>query len=454
MDSGDDILSGHISRMVWRLTWPSAIAFLLQTATNLFDRYLIAKLGSGPVAALGLAQNLFMVVFGAVVAISAATTALVARFIGARSEEEAVEATRQSLYFAVLASFAFLAVILFTGKPVLTLMAGKAVHLIEPAWGYLAIASTGMLPLFGMTIMIAAFRGSGDMLTPVKMTFAGALLTALLDWFLIFGRGPLPAMGLNGAATAGLVSRTVMLAMGAGYLYQSSVSRALTHFRPVQKEWISRILKLGAPAGLQTILRSGASLVYLALLGRLSSEGASEAAIGALTIGLAIEAIAYMPGFAFSAAASAVVGQNLGADQPDRAASAGWACARQAVVVMAAMAAVFFIFAAPIVDFFTQDAQVRALTISYLRVNALSEPFIALAMTLSGALQGAGDTRSPTVVTFVTMWLVRLPMTYWLCITLGLGATAAWWAMAVSMMASGIIISAIFARGSWRNIRI
>ncbi len=449
-----DILSGHISRTVWTLSWPSAIAFLLQTVTNLVDRYLIAKLGSAPVAALGLSQNLFMLVFGTVVAISAATTALVARFTGARESDEAVEATRQSMYFAALASVVFLIVILFTGKPVLSLMAGRADHLVEPAWGYLAISALGMLPLFGMTIIIAAFRGAGDMLTPVKMTFIGAVLTALLDWFLIFGRGPFPAMGLNGAATAGLCARSAVLMLGIVYLYQSPVSRALTQIRPLQMQWVGRILRIGVPAGLQTILRSGASLVYLSLLGRLSGQQASEAAIGALTIGLAIEAIAYMPGFAFSAAAAAVVGQNLGAGQPQRASQGGWACARQSVLVMAAMAAVFFVFAGPIVSFFTQDAHVRRLTISYLRVNAISEPFIGLTMTLSGALQGAGDTRSPTVVTLVTMWLLRLPLTYWLCITLKLGATAAWWAMAISMIASGIIISGVFARGKWRDTRI
>lgn len=449
-DAAEAILTGHISRTVWALTWPSAIALLLQTLTNLVDRFFVAHLGGTQVAALGLAQNVSMLIVGAVVAISAATTAMVARFRGSGNQDDAVQATRQSLYFCVVISLALILIVYPVARPLLALMAGRSDAVVAPATMYLLISVLGLAPLFGMTIVIAAFRGIGDMITPVKLTLSGAILTAALDWVLIFGHLGMPALGLKGAAIAVVCSRCLACALGLLFLYSSSLGEAL-RLRSVDVSWLARIVNLGLPAGLQAVLRTGASMTYFSLLGRLAD---SEPAMAALTIGLGIEAISYMPGFAFSAAAAAVVGQNLGAGAPGRAAEAGWACARLAAIVMSVMAAAFFVFASPIVSLFTGDPAIHRLTVSYLRINALSEPFIALSMTLSGALQGSGDTRSPALVTFVAMWLVRLPLTYLLAVSMGYGATAAWWTMAASMMVAGLSVSVIFARGTWRSIQI
>ncbi len=446
----EDILTGRLSSTVWALTWPAAVALFLQTLTNLVDRFFVAHLGGTQVAALGLAQNLSNLVLGTVVAISAATTAMVARFRGAGDEHDAVEATRQSLYFCVFASLAVMAMVYPAARPLLTLMAGRSEAVVDPATTYLLITMLGLVPLFGMTIIIAAVRGTGDMITPVKLTLASALLTAVLDWVLIFGHLGLPALGLKGAAIAVVSARCMACALGLYLLYGSSLRDALA-LSPMRLSWLRRVVALGLPAGLQALLRSGAGMVYFSLLGRLAQ---SEPAMAALTIGLGIEAIAFMPGFAFSAAAAAVVGQNLGAGSPDRASEAGWTCARQAVIVMTVMAVIFFALAGPIVSLFTRDPLIHRLTVGYLRINALSEPFIGLNMTLSGALQGAGDTRSPTIVTLVTMWLFRLPLTYLVAVHMGYGVTAAWWTMCISMVMSGVVTSIIWAAGRWRTIQI
>lgn len=447
----DAILTGTVSRTVWLLTWPSATALLLQTISNNVDRYFVAQLGGTQVAALGLTQNVMNLLFAFVVAISTATTAMVARFTGAGSDADAEEAARQSLYLAAAISLAITVVLYPLAGDVLRLVAGGTGSVVGPGASYLRISLGGLLPLFGMTIAISAFRGMGDMLTPVKLTLLTAILAAVLDWILIFGHCGLPAMGLKGAATSAVISRFVGCALGIIWLSRTRLSRALLGRLEVDWGWMKRILSLGVPAGLQSVVRSGASMVYFTFLGLLPR---GEAAMAALTIGLGIEAIAFMPGFAYSTAAAAIVGQNLGARNTERAGQAAWACARQAVVVMGTMAALFFALAEPIASLFTDDGAIRDLTVSYLRINAVSEPFLALAMSLGGALQGAGDTRTPTIATFVTLWVFRLPLTYWLAVHHGLGVEAAWWSMSGSMALYGLVIASAFASGRWRSIEI
>ncbi len=442
---------GSLSRTVWSLTWPSVTALLLQTLTNNVDRLFVARLGGDEVAALGLAQNLLMLLFAAVVAVSTATTAMVARFIGAGSVRDAEEATRQSLLLSLGAALLLMVVLAPFAAPMLAFLAGGAGEIVPLAESYFLVSLPGLAPLFVLTVLIAAFRGTADMLTPVRLTLAAAVANAVLDYILIFGKLGLPAMGLNGAALAAVLSRVLACALAFLWLNASRLRGACLQWTGVSRHWAVRILGLGLPAGLQTLLRSGASIVYYSLLG-LMPEGRS--AMAALTIGLGIEAIAFMPGFAYSTAAAALVGQNLGAGHPERARQAALTCARQSVIVMTVMAAVFFAMAPKIARLFTRDAAIVALTVSYLRINALSEPFLAVAMALGGALQGAGDTRSPTLATFLTLWLVRLPVTWLASVRLGHGAVAAWWAMSGSMALYGILIASIFATGRWRKIEI
>jgi len=155
-----------------------------------------------------------------------------------------------------------------------------------------------------------------------------------------------------------------------------------------------------------------------------------------------------------SDAATTLVGQNLGAGRPDRAERSGWLCTWQGLAIMSAMSALFYLFAPGIAGLFTQDAWVAALVTSYLRINAIGEPFLAFSIVLGGALQGAGDTRFAALVSILTMWLLRLPLTHWLCLTLGLGASAAWWVMAATTAVQGLLIAWWFRRGQWKTVQV
>ena len=161
-----------------------------------------------------------------------------------------------------------------------------------------------------------------------------------------------------------------------------------------------------------------------------------------------------MPAVAYGRAASTLVGQNLGARRPDRAERSGWLCTWQAMGIIILLSACFYLLAGTISGWFSTDERVVGLAASYLRVNAITEPFLAFSIVLGGALQGAGDTRFQAVVSVITMWLLRLPLTWWFCLRMGQGAVAAWWIMAVTTALQGLLIAAWWRRGGWKRVEV
>jgi putative MATE family efflux protein len=215
--------------------------------------------------------------------------------------------------------------------------------------------------------------------------------------------------------------------------------------------WWKRILRIGLPASARTFIYTTSSVMFTGIL---AATAAGTAAVAALPIGLTAESIAFMPGFAFAIAASALVGQALGAKNERLAERFGWTAAWQSCAVMTTMAVVFYLFAEQFAGLFTTDPQVKALAVAYLRINALTEPLLAFGMTLAGALQGAGDSLKAMAATFVTQWVVRVPLAYLLAFGLGWDAHGAWWAMALSSGFSGLLMIALFRHGGWKRVKV
>ncbi|MEN6447901.1 MAG: MATE family efflux transporter, partial [Syntrophaceae bacterium] len=209
---------------------------------------------------------------------------------------------------------------------------------------------------------------------------------------------------------------------------------------------------LGWPAGLLQIAWNAGSILLYHILARLGSE--SIVALASITNGLRIEAIIFMPAFAMNMAASVLVGQNLGANDPGRATRIGWKIALVAMTILSLISCIVFVFADFFASLLARDAPVLAETARYLRVNMFSEPFMALSLVLGGALQGAGDTRGNMWVIIFCMWIIRLPLAYALAILLGLGAPGVWVAMVVSMVFQGILMAFRFHQGRWKTMKI
>ena len=439
-----------LHRAVWMLAWPSVLTMLLQTANSFTDRFFVGHLGSDALAAVGVAGQLMFLLFSVGMSISIGTTALIARFAGARQTDEATVAANQSVWIAGLASLVCVALML----PLRGVLVAQ-MHLSAPAAvlcvQYLTLTILGVPALFLMLILGGVFRGLGDTVTPLFVMIGVNIIHLGGDFLLIFGKAGFPKLGLPGGALALLCSQVVGAILYVLFLRRSPVAGLLSRKRHLEMVWARRILNIGIPAALQNISRVLSMLLFTGVLARTPD---ATAGVAALTIGLTSESLAFMPGFAFSTAASTLAGQNLGAGNPDRAERAAWSALGQGLGVMCLMGTIFFIFAPQFAHLFTHDPQVVPLAVAYLRISALSEPFLGVGMILTGALNGAGDTKAPAWASAVTMWGVRLPLAILLAQVCHYGAVGAWWAMATSTILGGVAAYGLFKWGRWKTVAV
>ena len=439
----------NMRRVVWQLAWPTIIANVLMNVGGLINLYFVHGLGVGSMNAVTWGEQMIGFVFAVAVGVSIGTTALVARSIGAGDRQSAANATRQSLMLGFMLGIATTAVLAVLSRPVLLAMGAN--HSSLPlGMVYYHWLLFGIVPFFLINVCGAAFRGAGDTRTPLYLLMLLVGVSVLADSTLIWGFGPIPKMGVAGAGLGTFIMRSV-----GATAFLIALWRAPHHLLTgsdswrLDLGWAKRLVRIGLPAGMQSGLRTLASSTFVGLLARMEH---GPAVVAALSVGLRSEGIAFMPGMAFNVAAAALVGQSLGAQNPNRAARAARAATLQAIWIMTLMGAVFFVFAPQMARALAAPEAVP-FAVAYLRIAAISEPFLAVAMTLTGALQGAGDTMKPMWVVINTM-LLRLAATWYFGLHLGLGANAAWWSMSLSTCVQGLLILAAWRRGTWRRVRV
>lgn len=447
------ILSGHVWRAVWFLAWPTAINTLIMSAYNIINRVFLGRLpdADNALAAIGIGGAILMIQFAVTIGLSAGTSALVSRFLGARNIDDAREVAGQSLVLSAVVG-ALSGIPLFIWSAQLAHLIGAQPDVVPLASGYIGILSWFSAPLFVYMITTTALQSSGDVRSPLYIGAVVVAINILVDWLLIFGIGPFPRMGVTGAAYGTGISRVVGMLLALGYLKQSILSGAFHHLKP-HPDWYRRILNIGWPASFQNLLWTAAYAGFIKILGMLPGDLAT-ASQAAMTVAITIESVAFMPGVAFSIAATPLVGQNLGAGNPKRAEHSAWVATAQAAAIMGLVAILFVTIPRQLALLFTQEPSIVQLIVGYLIINAAAEPFLAVNMVLRGGLQGAGETRMPAVITVVTHWLLRLPLAYLLAVHLGYGPEGAWIAMAVSTFLSGVLVAAWFKWGSWRNVEV
>jgi putative MATE family efflux protein len=386
--------------------------------------------------------------------VSVGTTALVARFKGADDSESGVQATGQSLSLSFLCAVVF-GTLFYIGRFHLIGLLMDGSHNAAAASlciRFVSIALIAVVPVFMTNVLMGAFRGLGDTRTPMLIMLATIATHIGLNSVLIYGRLGFPRLEVAGAAAAFATSQFVGLTLYLYCLRRSPLGGALTaeHLR-LNPEWAWRIFRIGLPAAFQAVIRQLGMMSFTGMLAR-TVEG--TASVAALQIGIRAESIAFMPGFGYSVAASTLVGQGLGAKDVERAERSAKAATFQAILIMSAMALLFFTLAHQLTAVFTHDGAVRMLGTDYLRVNAICEPFLALGVVLTGALQGAGDTIRPAYITILTMWVVRLPLGYLLMFVLHLNTHGAWIAMSSTTILGGLMTVGLFRAGTWKRIKV
>jgi len=436
-------------RQIFELAWPAILGNLLQTIVSMVDLVMVGRLGAAAVASVGLGGQMLWFSHALMVSVSVGTTALVARFIGAKQKRDAEHVLMQSLILVLLLS-TLLTVFWYVCAERMLLLIGAAEEVAELGGMYIRIVFLSTPSIFLIFTAEGALRGAGDTKTPMKVGATMNVINVILNYILIFGKLGFPVLGVKGAgiatATAFAWASVTYLVIFSSGKFVLSISR---HDLSFDTEMIKRIIRIGIPASIQRVIMSSSMILYVSII-----AGFGTTALAAHQIGLRVESLSYMPGFGFAVAATALVGQNLGAQNPQKAEESGWEAAKLCAVLMGAAGLFMILFPKPMARLFDADADVVNLAAWYLRIVAVSEPPLAVIFTLAGGLQGAGDTRSPLYISVFGLWLFRIPLAYFLGIVLGWGAVGAWTGMTVDTFVRGGLYIYRFRKGKWKEVTV
>ncbi len=427
-------------RVVDRLAWPIIADGLFQTALDLTNLALLGRLGTIVLSGVGAATQLIQLGIAALGAVSVGGMVLAAQARGARDQRAQGRIIGQALIVGILIGIGL-------GLPA-ALLANPLLHLIGAndavaAQGtlYLRFAGAAFPALAAMTVAAAVLRGLGNSRTPMLVTGLTNLINVTIAASLIFGP---PQLGIAGAAVGAAVARGTGAILLLAAIWRSGLFSG-ARFRP---EWptIQKLLRVGLPSlGEQLILNIG-------LLGYgLFALRLGTIIYAAQRVGLTLIGLAWMPAFGYGAAATALVGQAVGATAPERARALARIAATRAITWMSGLAVVCFIFADPLVGLFTNDPAVRDAAATGLRVLCFGQPFWGLGQVYAGALRGAGDTRFPMLATTAGVWLVRLPVAWFFGIFLGLGLPGIFISNSVDAATRATFVTYRFLRGKWRD---
>ncbi len=432
------------------LAWPAVLEMCLHTLYWICDAAMVMRLGAREASAVEYAASLLFGVIAVCGAVGIGVNSLVARFVGAEDKENAGLTAGQAISLGVLITL-FLALVLgLLGKPFcLWALKDERTAVLTVEYYYATLFGGGILWML-VLVVNGVIRGMGNTRVPMYIALVTNAHNIFFDYVLIFGKFGFPELRVKGAAIATGTAQAIGLAVGLGYLLLRRRDLALSRssFLPIRKPVIKSILTVSYPAGLEEIVYNISriiSITWIAALGPIS--------FAANTATVAAESFSFMPGYAFAIAATTLVGQRLGAGKADEAVKTGTIATVMATAMMSGIGLVFFFFPQQIMRLFDPpEAEVLRLGIACLRIAAVEQPFIAIAFTLAGALKGAGDTRGPFMASFISSFLVRLPLIYLVVFVLRLDVTYIWWVTALQYFVTSIIMVGRYRRTQWQQL--
>jgi putative MATE family efflux protein len=439
----------RLRRAILLLAVPMMLELVMESAFAVVDIYFVGRLGSSAVATVGLTETYLFLLYSIGMGLSMAVTAVIARRVGEKRAGDAGVAAVQAVLLALVASLPFAIAGIFFAPELLRLM-GADEWSIEHGYRYTQWMLGGNAVVMLLFVINAIFRGAGDAAVAMRVLWLANALNIVLDPILIFGWGPVPALGIEGAAIATNIGR------GSGVLLQLWVLlRGSKHLRVTLSQ-----LRVDAAAAL-TIVRTSLGGVGQMIVGmtswiflmRILAGIGSEAVAGA-TIALRIMMFTMMPAWGVSNAAATLVGQNLGAARPERAESAVWQIGGYNMIYMVAVSVAYFTLSEPLVGIFSDDAAVIAIGGEWLRILSYSYFVYGWWMVAVQAFNGAGDTLTPTKINLVFFWLLQIPLCYYLAIPLGWQHSGVFWGVFVSETSVGLFTVWLFTRGRWKEKRV
>jgi len=440
-------------KRVWKIAWPIILTNMLYVLVGIVDFKMVGSLGITSIAAVGMSRQVMMFIMILMIAVSGGSSVLVAHAYGAKDQQKVSRTAGQSVTFMILAAlFIIMPLGLFLSKPILILL-GAETQVVELGYSYLKILFLGSVFSMFNFVLLGILLGVGKTKISLNLLLIINTMNIIFNYIFIFGMGSIPAMGVKGAALGTVLSRFIGSFIGIWILFskrfpiQIKLKDSLTFDFPLLK----KILFLGGPRSLQGIVRNFSRLFIFRIIAFLPD---ATRAISAYSVGMQVRMISSFVGLAFMNAAMSRVGQNMGAEKPELAEKSGWLAAAMATGIMTFVAIIFFIFPEAIMSFFTNDTDAIQMGKTFFMIVAVSEPVMAFAFAMGGALRGGGDPLSPFIYSSVSDLVVVIVCGYIMAITLNLGFAGIAIGIAVSSLTRAIPTTFKFKRGKWKINRL
>ena len=438
-----------IGKAIFLLAVPMILELIMESTFAVVDIFFVGKLGPSAVATVGLTETYLFLLYSIGMGLSMAVTAIVARRIGEKEKEKAGITAVQSIFLAIIISLPFAFAGIFFSKDLLALM-GADSWALEYGYRYMQWMLGGNVVIMLLFIINAIFRGAGDAAIAMRVLWIANAFNIVLDPLLIFGLGPFPELGVEGAAIATNIGRGIGVLTQLWFLY-----KGVKHIRVLRLQiylhWktISAIIKTSL-GGIGQMIIAMTSWIFIM---RILAEFGSQVVAGT-TIAMRIMMFTMMPAWGMSNAVATLVGQNLGAKKPDRAERSVWITGLWNMIFLIGVAIVYFIDSESLVGIFTDDLQVISVGAMWLRIVSYSYFVYGWWMVSSQAFNGAGDTVTPTKINFVFFWLIEVPLSYFMAKTLDMGHSGVFWAIFIAETAVGLFTLWLFTRGKWKNVQV
>ncbi len=447
--SHQDFTTGNLNRAIILLAIPMVLEMVLESLFAVVDVFWVGRLGPDAVATVGLTESLLALVFAVGLGLSLSTTAMVARRIGEKDPKAAAVAGFQAIVIGLSVSLLIGIPCLIFAPNLLHLM-GASPEIVKVGSGYARIALGGSGAILLLFLNNAIFRGAGDAAIAMRLLWVSNIINLILDPCLIFGLGPFPKLGVTGAALATFTGRSI------GVLYQFyRLLRGTERIRILREQIhvnfgvLFKLLRVSLTGIMQFAI---AHTSWIGLVRIVSVFG--SAALAGYTIAIRILIFVILPSWGLSNAAATLVGQNLGAKQPERAEKSVWQTGLYNMIFLGVVGVFFVFFAEPTVRLFTNDPVVLPLAASALRIFSYGNIGYAYAMVMLQAFNGAGDTVTPTIVNFFAFWMLEIPLAYFLAIHTNMHAQGVYWSVVVAEASMAAVSIVLFKRGYWKRQKI
>jgi putative MATE family efflux protein len=444
-----DYTSMGVRRAIVLLSIPMILEMSFEALFALVDLYWVSHLGDNATATVGLTESLLMTTYCIAWGFAMGVTAVVARRKGEKDLEGMRTAGGQGLLLALVCGLLLSLAGGFFARDLLVAMGGSP-EVIAVGSSYARIMQVSNVVIMLLFTINAVFRGAGSASMALWSLGLANVINMILDPLLIMGIGPFPEMGVTGAAVATTIGRTIGVLFQLYHLFKpgGAFGMEAKHLRWV-KEVVTGIVKISMGSIGQFLIASASWTVLVLIIAR-----SGTAAVAGYTTAIRIIIFTLLPAWGMANAAATLVGQNLGAKQPDRAARSAWLCGHYNTVFMVTVAIIFWLFAEGIVVFFGNSAAANGFAVTALRVISLGYFFYGYGMVLAQAFNGAGDSLTPTWMNVVCFWLLEIPLAWLFGIFLGYGPTGVFASVAISESALAILSAVLFQRGKWKLMEV